>query len=47
MTSKATTSSLSKPRPIRLRIPRVLDVVLISDPNQIQWLNRHPDVTRH
>lgn len=32
--------------PWRLRVPGLIDVVLTSDPEQIAWLNRHPDVTR-
>jgi hypothetical protein len=30
----------------RLRVLGLIDVVLTSDPEQIAWLNRHPDVTR-
>jgi hypothetical protein len=33
-------------RPVRLRIPGLLDVVLVSEPTQIQELNQHPGVTR-
>jgi hypothetical protein len=31
---------------VRLRIAGLFDVVLTSDPEQIRWLNQHPDVTR-
>jgi hypothetical protein len=30
----------------RLRVLGLIDVVLTSDPEQIAWLNRHPDVVR-
>lgn len=43
MTTQAPFKNLA---PIRLRIPRLLDVVLISEPDQIAWLNQHADVTR-
>jgi hypothetical protein len=33
-------------KPIRLRIPKLIDVLLVSDPEQIHWLNQHPDVER-
>jgi hypothetical protein len=33
-------------RPLRLRIPNVIDIVLVSDAKQIAWLNQHPAVTR-
>ena len=33
-------------RPIRLRIPGLLDLVVISDPDQIHWLNQHEHVVR-
>jgi len=32
--------------PIRLRLPNLLDLLLVSDPAQIQWLNQHEHVTR-
>jgi hypothetical protein len=32
--------------PLRLRIPKVIDVVVVSEPDQIQWLNQHEAVTR-
>lgn len=32
--------------PIRVSIPGLLDVLLVSDPVQIRWLNRSPDVSR-
>jgi hypothetical protein len=32
--------------PLRIRIPRLLDVLLVSDPAQIRWLNHQPQVVR-
>ncbi len=32
--------------PIRLQLPRLFDLLLVSDPEQIQWLNQHEHVTR-
>ncbi len=46
MTNDATTKPVTKLAPIRLRIPKLLDVVVISDPEQMQWLNQHVDVVR-
>ena len=33
-------------RPLRLRIPALLDLVVVSDPKQIEALNQHPAITR-
>ena len=46
MNDESKTPSFSNAKPIRLRVPRIIDVVLIRDREQIQWLNQHPDVTR-
>lgn len=32
--------------PLRLRVPGLLDVLLVSDPEQIKWLNEQPALTR-
>ena len=45
MSGEQTTTTASS-KPIRLRIPGLVDLVLVSDPQQIQWLNQHADVTR-
>ncbi len=31
---------------MRIRLPWFVDVVLVSDPEEIRWLNAHPDVVR-
>jgi hypothetical protein len=43
-----TTDTRAKPtvRPIRIRLASWIDVLLVHDPEQIQWLNQHPDVER-
>jgi len=46
MNRETSTPSSSNAKPVRLRIPGILDIVLISDREQIQWLNQHADVTR-
>jgi hypothetical protein len=46
MTVQPTTNAFRTIRPLRLRIPNVIDIVLVSDANQIAWLNQHPAVTR-
>jgi len=33
-------------KPIRIRLGKLLDVLLVHDPEQIRWLNQHPDVER-
>jgi hypothetical protein len=33
-------------RPIRIRFANWIDIVLVHDSDQIQWLNQHPDVER-
>lgn len=33
-------------KPIRIRLGSFLDLLLVQDPDQIQWLNQHPDVER-
>lgn len=38
------TSSMTKP--FRVRIAGLIDVVLVSDAEQIKWLNAHPDLER-
>jgi hypothetical protein len=40
------TNSFVTTKPIRLRIPNFIDVLVVSDPEQIQWLNQHESVTR-
>lgn len=32
--------------PIRIRLGKLIDVLLVSTPDQIQWLNQHADVQR-
>ncbi|HEX2675894.1 MAG TPA: hypothetical protein VHM19_04625 [Polyangiales bacterium] len=46
MTLSQLTQAFSKLKPIRLRVPGLLDVVVISDPNQMQWLNQREEVVR-
>lgn len=46
MNGERATSAAAGVKPLRLRIPDVIDVVLVSDPDQIQWLNQHADVRR-
>ena len=46
MKSRHQTDTLRTPKAIRIRIPKVIDLLLVSDPDQIQWLNRHPDIGR-
>lgn len=36
----------SEKRPLRVRLPPLLDLVLVSDPKQIDELNQHPSITR-
>lgn len=33
-------------KPLRLYIPHLLDIVLVRDARQIEWLNQQPDLTR-
>jgi hypothetical protein len=40
------TNSPQAAKPIRLSVPGVLDILLVSDPAQIQFLNQHVDVVR-
>ncbi len=40
------TPLLSNLKPIRLHLGRLIDVVLVSDPEHIQWLNAHENVER-
>lgn len=42
----AVANTNNEKRPLRLRIPPLLDVVLVSNPKQIEALNQHPAVTR-
>jgi hypothetical protein len=35
-----------KTKPIRLRLGKLLDVLVVSDPEQIEWLNAHMSVDR-
>jgi hypothetical protein len=39
-------NSNAEAQPLRLRIPALFDVVLVSDPKQIAWLNEQPAITR-
>ena len=42
----AAANTNTEARPLRIRIPALLDVVLVSDPKQIEWLNQQPAITR-
>lgn len=33
-------------KPVRIRVGRLIDLLLVSDPEQIQWLNAHASVDR-
>ena len=46
MSPKHTTSAFHTAKPIRIRIPKLLDILLVTDPEQIVWLNQHPNLTR-
>ena len=43
----AVANSNNEKRPLRVRIPGLLDVVVVSEPKQIEELNQHPTVTRN
>jgi len=36
----------TKNKPIRIRFGKLIDVLLVSDPGQIQWLNAHANIDR-
>jgi hypothetical protein len=46
VTVKHTTNAFRTVRPLRLRVPNLIDLVLVSDSKQIAWLNQHPAITR-
>ena len=46
MTAKHTTNAFRAIKPLRLRIPKLVDILLVSDADQIAWLNEHPAVSR-
>jgi hypothetical protein len=46
MTAKHTTNAFRTIKPLRLRIPNLIDILFVSDAEQIAWLNQHPAVTR-
>jgi hypothetical protein len=46
MTQKHTTNAFRMIKPLRLNIPKVIDLVLVSDAEQIAWLNQHPAISR-
>jgi len=33
-------------RPLRLHVPKVLDIVWVAEPDHIRWLNQHPQIQR-
>lgn len=40
------TSPISTTKPFRLRLLNLFDILLVSDAEQIKWLNAHPEVER-
>jgi hypothetical protein len=44
--TKQPTPPTTGAHPIRIKLGNILDVLLVHDPKQIQWLNQHPDVER-
>jgi hypothetical protein len=46
MTAKHTTNAFRTIKPLRLRIPNVIDILFVSEPEQIAWLNQHSAITR-
>jgi hypothetical protein len=46
VSARHTTNAFRTIKPLRLRIPNVVDIVLVSDAEQIAWLNQHPAVSR-
>jgi hypothetical protein len=44
--SIAAANTNTEKRPLRITIPALFDVVLVTDPKHIEQLNQHPDVTR-
>lgn len=46
MTPEPMTNAFRTNQPIRLRIPKLIDLVFVSDAEQIAWLNQHPAISR-
>jgi hypothetical protein len=46
VTDTTDTQQPKQVRPIRIRFANWIDLLLVHDPEQIQWLNQHPDVER-
>lgn len=46
MTTARNTTAFLTMKPLRLKLLDLFDVLIVSDPEQIQWLNQQPAVTR-